>query len=180
MNITEYRITDYVDNDNNLDLDKIIDDYTPYIKTIIYNMAKDYLSIEDKEEILSDTFFILWKNKSNKILKLDAYLAGITRNLIREKFRKKTITYDISDFESVIKYEDNIEMFLEKQELLNDLKISYKFLNETDFKIIKMYYYSCKTIKDIASELCLSESNVKIRLHRVRKKLKRYLMKGGF
>lgn len=178
MNTTKYQITDYIDNDY-LNIDKIIDDFSPYIRTIINNMAKDYLSIEDKEEILTDTFFILWKNKSNKILKLDAYLAGITRNLVREKMRKNTIMYDISEFENIVKYDENIEMFLEKKELLNDLKVGYKVLNKIDFEILKMYYYSYKSIKDISDELKLSESNVKIRLYRIRKKLKKYIIKGG-
>lgn len=178
MNLIKYKITDYIKNDY-LDIDKIIDDFSPYVMTIINNMAKDCLREEDKEEILTDTFFILWKNKANNILKLDAYLAGITRNLVREKMRKNTIMYDISEFENIIKYDENIEMFLEKKEILNDLKISYKTLNKTDFEILTMYYYYSKSVKDISNELKLSESNVKIRLYRIRKKLKKYLIKGG-
>lgn len=81
-------INDYI-QDNELDLDKIIEDYSNYVYTIINNMVGNNLSLEDKEEIISDTFFIIWKNKSNNILKLDAYIAGITRNLIKEKLRKK-------------------------------------------------------------------------------------------
>lgn len=178
MNMTKYQMADYIDN-NHLNIDKIIDDFSPYIRTIINNMAKDSLTIEDKEEILTDTFFILWKNKSNKIIKLDAYLAGITRNLIREKLRKNTIMYDISVIENNINYDENVEMFLERKELLNNLKISYKSLNKIDFEILKMYYYSYKSVKEISDELKLTESNVKIRLYRIRKKLKKYLIKGG-
>ena len=51
---------------NNIDLEKLIDDYSGYVYTIIKNMAGNTLSNEDKEEIISDTFFVLWKNK-NKI-----------------------------------------------------------------------------------------------------------------
>lgn len=42
-------INNYINNDG-LDLDRIVDDYTPYVKTIINNTAKDSLSYEDKEE----------------------------------------------------------------------------------------------------------------------------------
>ena len=52
MSLTKPQLTDYFINDN-LDLDKIIDDFSPYIKTIIQNMSGNYLSQEDKEEILS-------------------------------------------------------------------------------------------------------------------------------
>lgn len=44
-------------------MDQIIEDFTPYITTIINNGTNDKISFEDKEEIFSDTFFILWKNK---------------------------------------------------------------------------------------------------------------------
>ena len=157
------------------DLDRIIDDFTPYVKTVINNMSNNYLSYEDKEEILTDTFFILWKNRENDIVYLEAYLAGIARNLVKEKFKKANITYDIDDYQNIINYYDDIELFSDKREKLNKLKIGYKALNETEFKIITMFYYSSKSIKDIAKELKISETNVKTKLFRIRKKLKKYL-----
>ena len=53
-------IREYIKNDE-LDLEKIIDEFSGYVYKIIDNMAS--LSDEDIEEITSDTFFILWKNK---------------------------------------------------------------------------------------------------------------------
>ena len=50
---------------NELDLEKIINEYTTYTYTIINNMAEDNLNSKDKEEIVSEVFFILWKNKNN-------------------------------------------------------------------------------------------------------------------
>ena len=55
-------IKQYIKN-NELDLEKIINEYSSYIATIINNMASTNLSNEDKEEIVSEVFFILWKNK---------------------------------------------------------------------------------------------------------------------
>ena len=52
-------------NNQDVDLDKIIDEYSSYIKTVINNMAGKNLSYEDKEEVLIDTFFIFWKNKTS-------------------------------------------------------------------------------------------------------------------
>ena len=138
-------------------------------------MSHNYLSYEDKEEILTDTFFVLWKNQNNDITHLEAYLAGIARNLVKEKFKKNNITYNLDDYQNVFSYYDNIEIFSEKREKINNLKIGYKALNETEFKIITMFYYYSKSIKDIANELNFSESNVKTKLFRIRKKLKKYL-----
>lgn len=169
------QINNYTNN-HNIDLDRIIDDFTPYVKTVISNMANNNLTYEDKEEILTDTFFVLWKNRENDILHLERYLAGIARNLVKEKFKKKSITYNIEDFENIFKVYDDLDLFSEKREKLDKLEIGYKALNEIEFKMITMFYYSSKSIKDIAKELKLSESNVKTRLSRIRKKLKKYLV----
>ena len=171
-------IENYIVNEK-LDLDKIVDDYSSYVKTIINNAVGNNLSAEDKEEILLDTFFILWKNyNDNKnIYAVDSYIAGITRNLVKEKLRKLHYMVDISDYENVIEIQAN-ELYEEEREEISFLKNSLKNLKEIDIKIINMYYYSSKSIKDIAEELEISQSNVKTRLHRIRKRLQKQLSKG--
>lgn len=161
-----------------LDLDKIVDDYS-YVKTIINNAVGNNLKDEDKEEIMLDTFFILWKNfnDSKNIYVLNSYIAGITRNLVKEKLRKINYTVDISDYENIIEMESNA-LYKEEREEIAYLKKSLKKLKEIDIKIINLYYYSSKSIKDIAKELNISESNVKTKLHRIRKKLNKQLSKG--
>ena len=161
------------------DLDKIVDDYSSYVRTIINNAVGNNLNAEDKEEILLDAFFILWKNYNDnkKIYALDSYIAGITRNLIKEKFRKLHYTVDISDYENIIPMDTN-ELYEEEREEILNLEHSLKELKQIDIKIVNLYYYSFKSIKDIAEELGISESNVKTKLHRIRKKLKKQLSKG--
>ena len=161
---------------NSINLDEIIDEYSPYVKKVIDNMAGNNLSFEDKEEILTDTFFVLWKNRNNKINYLDSYIAGIAKNLVKEKFKKFNITYNIEDYENNIAYIDKLEMFSEEREKLNNLEIGYKALNEMELELISMFYYSGKSIKEIAKELKLSETNVKTKLFRIRRKLKKHLM----
>ena len=171
-------IEKYVINEK-LDLDKIVDDYSSYVRTIINNAVGNNLNAEDKEEILLDAFFILWKNyNDNKnIYALDAYIAGIARNLVKEKLRKLHYTVDISKYENIIKMEEK-ELYEEEREEIDYLENSFKNLKELDVKIINLYYYSSKSVKDIAEELDISESNVKTKLHRIRKKLKKQLSKG--
>lgn len=172
------KIEDYIVN-KQLDLDKIVDDYTPYIKKIINNTIGGNLNSEDKEEILLDTFFILWKkfNDKNNIYSLDSYIAGITKNLVKEKFKKLHYTLDISNFENVIEIA-SYEMYQEEREEVLKLKSCFKNLKSIDIKIINLFYYSSKSIKDIAEELDISPINVKTRLHRIRKNLQKQLSKG--
>lgn len=85
-------------------LEEIINQYTNYLYTTITNMSYGNLSAEDIEEIISDTFFIFWKNKekfdTNK--KLNLYLAGIAKNLIKSKYRKIHINNNIEDYENIL------------------------------------------------------------------------------
>ena len=62
-NLNDYK------TDKEFNCNQLIDDFSPYISTIINNMVGDNLSNEDKEEILLDVFFILWKNRFNSIEK---------------------------------------------------------------------------------------------------------------
>ena len=172
------QLEDYYKN-NEIDMDKIIEDFTPYITKIINNGTNSRISFEDKEEIFSDTFFILWKNRNrlNINVSLNSYLAGITRNLIKEKYRKLKIYYNISDFEN--SEVNSVNMYENDRELIFDIEQKIKGLKGIDIEIVNLFYYSCISIKDIAKKLNISELNVKTRLYRIRKKIKKELSGGG-
>ena len=173
-------IENYIIN-GNIDLDRIIDEYTPYVRKVIQNMVNNNLSEEDKEEIIIDTFFVLWKKYSENyyIESLSSYMAGITRNLIKEKFKSLKTNFDLEQYDNIIDY-SNFDTYLQERENLNEIHNKIGNLKEIDIKIINMFYYSAKSIKDIAKELDISEVNVKTRLHRTRKKIKQELKRGGF
>lgn len=163
-----------------IDLDKIVDDYTPYIRKIIQNMVGNNLTEEDKEEIILDTFFVLWKryNENIKINFLDSYIAGVARNLVKEKLKTLRYNIDIEQYQNSIEY-SYLETYTQEREEIKELYNKINNLKENDIKIIKMFYYSNKSIKDIARELKISEVNVKTKLHRIRKKIRQELRKGG-
>ena len=173
-------LENYVIN-KKLDLDSIVDDYTPYLRTIIQNMVSKKISAEDKEEIILDTFFVLWKKyeENYPIKSLSSYMAGITRNLVKERLKKLKHTIDIEQCENLIEY-SSLDIYSQEREEINELYKKINDLKEMDVKVIKMFYYSTKSIKDIAKELNISEANVKTKLHRIRKKIKQELKRGGF
>jgi len=86
-----------------MNLEEIINKYTNYLHTIITNMSKGILSNEDIEEIISDVFVVFWQNKDkfDKNKKLNLYLAGITKNVVKNKFRKLHIDNNIDDYENI-------------------------------------------------------------------------------
>ena len=169
----------YIKN-NELDLEKIIDEFSGYVYKIIKNMA--VLSDEDIEEIISDTFFILWKNKEklDKEKLLSSYIAGIVRNLVKEKARLIKINVDISNYENVLQECKKLDMICEQREKISIIEKTVKAMKEDDIFIFNCYYYSSMKINEIAKILNVSEFNVKSRLYRIRKKVKKELAKGGY
>ena len=172
-------IKDYIKNEK-IDLDRIVDDYTPYLKKVIQNLVNNNLSEEDKEEIVVDTFFILWKRymENYYINSLSSYMAGIARNLAKRKLKNNRVL-NIEPFENLVEY-SKLDAYFEEIEEVNLIYEKLDNLKEIDVKIINSFYYQNKSIKDIAKELKISEPNVKVRLHRIRKKVKKELKKEDF
>ncbi len=168
------KIKDYIKN-NELDLEKIINKYSPYIVTIINNMAKDILNNEDKEEIVSEVFFILWNNTSKLDINkhLSSYIAGITRNVVRQYLRKIKVNVDISDYENILYSYDKIDFLENSMEEINRIEKKLESIKEIDKKVFLDFYYSSKSIKDIAREQKISQFSVKQRLYRIRNKIKK-------
>ena len=164
----------YIKN-NELDLERIINEYSSYIAIIINNMASTNLSNEDKEEIISEVFFILWKNKHKLDINksLSSYIAGITRNLVKEYLRKIKINVDISDYENSLYGYDKIDFLDTNIQEIRHIEKKLENMKETDKTIFLDFYYSSKSIKDIAKEQKMSEFSVKQRLYRIRNKIKK-------
>ena len=138
-------------------------------------MASTNLSNEDKEEIISEVFFILWKNKHKLDINksLSSYIAGITRNLIKEYLRKIKVDVDISDYENSLYSYDKIEFFNTEIQEIRNIEKKLENMKEIDKTIFLDFYYSSKSIKDIAIEHNISEFSVKQRLYRIRNKIKK-------
>lgn len=164
----------YIKN-NELDLEKIINEYSSYTATIIDNMARNSLNDEDKEEIVSEVFFILWKNKNKLNINkyLSSYIAGITRNVVKEYLRKVKINFNISDYENSLYNYDKIDLLDDNVEEISKIEEKLKNMKKIDKTIFLDFYYSFKSIKDIAKEQKISEFSVKQRLYRIRNKIRK-------
>lgn len=167
-------IKHYIKN-NELDLEKIINEYSSYTATIIDNMVRNSLKDEDKEEIVSEVFFILWKNKNKLNINkyLSSYIAGITRNVVKEYLRKVKINFDISDYENSLYNYDKIDLLDDNVEEISKIEEKLKNMKKIDKTIFLDFYYSFKSIKDIAKEQKISEFSVKQRLYRIRNKIRK-------
>ena len=165
-----------------MNLEEVINKYTNYLFTTIINMSKGNLSNEDVEEIISDTFLIFWKNKDkfDESKKLNLYLAGIAKNLVKNKFRKLHINSNIMDYENSIIDNNDIGYDYEKLEKYRIIEQVLNNIPKIDKIVFVLYYYHSKSIKEISNKVKLSELSIKSRLFRIRKEIKKELEKGGY
>ena len=135
-----------------MELEELINKYNNYLYTVVKNFSYNRLSEEDIEEIIADTFFIFWKNE-NKIdfsKKINLYLAGIAKNLVKEKFRKQKNIVNIEDFENEIVDNTDVLFDYEQVERQRIIEKSLDDMPKEDKIIFILYYYDSNTIKEIA------------------------------
>jgi len=155
-------------------INQAIEIYTPYINTVIYNLAGNYLSKEDMEEICADVFIMLWKNAEYINLEkgtLKSYMAVSTRNFALKRLRKK------NDFTSLDEIEVPDSCDFEKDCVNSDaVWKAVMSLGEPDNEIFVRCYKYQEKLRDIAKATGLKVSTVKSKLLRGKRKLKKILM----
>ncbi len=157
-----------------------------YVYIIIKNSG--YLfSNEDVEEIASDVFLTIWKNKEKLDInkEISPYIAGITKNLLRKKKRDiKNINENIKNIDELQNYlSDKIDYThneAEEKEKIDIVTEELTKMKKEDKNIFIYYYYESKNIKEIANILGITEIKAKSRLSRIRKKLRKELEKRGY
>ena len=152
----------------NFNIEIIIDEYSNYVFKIVDNIIGTSLPYQDKEEVVSDVFYLLWKNQDNINNNLKGYLGVIAKNCSYSKLRRvnENLEYqdDLLNNNISIKSFDSNYMFAIKQKLAK--------LSLEEQQIFKLYYVEGYKIKEISNKLDMKASLVKVKLHRLRKKLR--------
>lgn len=178
----QYKVLEDYIKDGNLEIETIIKEYSGYVYTIVINMSNSILSNEDIEEIISDVFFIFWKNKDKlkNNVKVNFYLAGIAKNLLKEKYRKQKENLNVDDYENYLSNNKNLDEIYEEKVQMKIINNRLNLLNDEDRKIFRLFYYNNKKTKEIAKELNINEITIRSRLHRIKKQIKKDLKLGGY
>ena len=158
----------------------IIDKYTAYVGTIVWNIVDGRLSRPEAEEIISDVFIALWYN-ADKVQegKLKGYLAAIARSKALNALRKAKTDVSLDD--------DILELPTDgpEDESVKDaeyaaLRYAVDDMGEPDRTIFIMHYWFYRKTSEIAAALELSKSTVESKLWRGREKLRHKLTEGGY
>lgn len=167
---------------NKLAIEQIVEEYYSYVNKILRNAKSIYIQEEDVEEMISDIFLALWRNYQTleKTIRIKPYLAGIARNILKNKYRITTTNVSITDYEEKLASFINLEEIIEEKEQNQIVQRVLKTLKGEEYQAFIAFYYEGKKIKDIAKQLEISESKAKVILYRIRKQIKRKLKIGGY
>ena len=142
-------------------------------------------NIDDVNDIIQETYIellkIIKKKKIHERDNIEGYIYGISNNIIKRHYSRKKKDNVITSYakeESIVAEDilDIEESFITKE----NVKKIWDYLKKKELNIIKifyLYYVIGLQIKEIAKDLELTESNVKNKIYRTLKELKKYLGK---
>jgi len=147
-------------------------------KNMVFSIALKILkNREDAEEVSQDSFLKAFEalGSFEKKSTFSTWLYRIVYNGSISKTRKKRFEFVGIDDRIITNYSDDrihaeVEQFDEvEQKKLIDRAL--KKLPEQDNLLITLFYKAENSIEEIGNITGMTESNVKVRLHRIRKKL---------
>lgn len=158
----------------------IVEKYTAYVGTIVWNIVGEKLSRADAEEIISDVFSTLWFN-AEKIQKgkLKGYLSAIARSRALNALRAAKQDVPLEEDTVHIPVPGPEDEAIRQAEYAA-LQSAVDSLPEPDRTIFIMHCYYYRKTSEIAEALGLNVSTVQTKLWRGRERLRRELTEGGY
>ena len=141
---------------------------------------------QDEEECINDAYLGAWNAiPPARPSPLQAYLCKIVRNLSLKCFYKKraakrnsTCEAAIREIEACLPASGSVEADIEARELARIIESFINTLTVQNRVIFMRRYWFSDSYEDIAGRVGLTEKNVSVRLARIRRKLKQYLIES--
>lgn len=165
---------DKVINGNTNAFTVLVDNYKDMVFSLAFKMTKNR---EEAEEVSQDTFIKAFHNlkgfkgdsKFSTWLYRIAYHASLDA---LKKGEKHNNSFEINEVTfNQIKSVDTILEGIERKERAKMMEACLLKLPEDERAIIWMFYYDELSLKEITAVTSFSEANIKVKLHRARKKL---------
>lgn len=165
-------------------LSYLAEKYGKLCRLLSYNILHN---TEDTEECVNDTYMGVWNTIPPKHPEcLKAYTLRICRNISIAKLnhnnaQKRNSSYDVSldELVDIFSSKGTVDSEFETKELTKSIECFLDSLTaENRVLFIRRYWYFDE-YKAISERLGISEKNVSVKLTRLRKKLKDFLIKEG-
>ena len=147
------------------------------IRNLLYNE-------EDTKECVNDVWHSLWNAiPPERPENLTAYIARIARNLAMKRLTRRTAakrqreTVSYEELSACLPGRETVESTLAGKELARALDAFLDTLDGESRNLFLRRYWFFDSVRVLACTFGMSESKVKVTLHRIRRKLKEYLEK---
>ena len=145
---------------------------------MVYGLSLKMLkNAEDAEELAQDTFVKAYRSLGSYKggSKFSTWLYRIAYNAAISIMRKRRLEVHSLD-EQRISDQDEMKVQqqmgqIKKEELSNYLQKAMESLPADDQVLVTLFYYEEQSMDEIANITGLTESNVKVKIHRARKKM---------
>ena len=155
--------------------------YGKVCRKLSYNILNNR---QYEEECVNDAYLGAWNAiPPARPNPLQAYICKIVRNISLKLYyykeaEKRNSTYEVAmqELEDYLPTADTVEAELEARELAGIIGGFLETLSAENRVIFMRRYAYMDAYSDIAGHVGLAENNVAVRLNRIRRKLKQYLM----
>ena len=155
---------------------ELVNRYQNFVFTITLRFASQR---EDAEEIAQDVFVKAYRSLADfrGDSKFSTWLYTITNTTCLSFLRKKKLTIQSLDNESVFEVADNMDSGfranqVEQKSRIQMVQKAIRLLSIDDAKLITLFYKGEQSLEEIGQILGLDPNTVKVRLHRARTRLK--------
>ena len=152
----------------------LVDNYKNMVFSLAFKMTKNR---EEAEEISQDTFIKAFKNlsKFKGDSKFSTWLYRIAYHTSLDNIKKNrnnNSTFEINEITfNQIEAVETILQGIDRKERASIMDLCLQKLPEEERTVIWMFYYDELSLKEIIEVTGLSEANLKVKLHRARKRL---------
>ena len=151
----------------------IVDTYKDLVYTLCLRML---VSEEDAREAAQDVFVKVYRSirSFQEKSKFSTWLYRVTYNHCISVIRKKVKVIDLVDEipeQPVDEHDINGLERISREERSRYLQMAVESLPETDAVVVTLFYYEELSLEEIAGITGLTSSNIRIKLHRSRKKM---------
>ncbi len=152
-------------------LTKLITIHKGLVFTIIFRLVNDY---DVSQELTQETFIRVCLNirKVKNAEHFRPWMCMIARNIVRDYFRRAKRNRTVS-LEEIGELGGNSDIRMTRRNMI--IQDALRRLNERDRMLLTLTYYQGFSLAEVGEAMKLSEKNVKVCLHRARKRLRKEL-----
>ena len=164
------------------DLEKLSLLYHRYSRRVFgffYRLTEDGATSED---LVQNVFMriLKYKHTYSEEGRFETWIFHLARNIHIDHYKKNSRyswQEDMSDWESKLKDETNAEVMTEKNDEINLLRSALQSLSREKRELIEMTRFQKMKYQQVAELLGMTESAVKVKIHRTLKELRQAYLK---